>query len=99
VWGKSGESEKVENFIACLGQVPWSCYLVAFHWETQGTFLTLLVPFQNWISERRTLQNKSGEIYRQLMVKKVEKVEKVEKLKSGEISGPKWRNLYIGYMV
>ena len=31
------------------------------------------------------------------MVKKVEKVEKVEKLKSGEISGQKWRNLYIRY--
>ena len=33
------------------------------------------------ISERRTLQNKSGEIYGQ---KKVEKVEKVEKFESGE---------------
>jgi hypothetical protein len=49
------------------------------------------------ISERRTLQNKSGEIYSQLVVKKVEKVVKVEKLKSREISGPNWQNLYIGY--
>jgi hypothetical protein len=64
--------EKVEKLIACSGQVPWSCYLVAFHKETQGTFSTLLVPFRNVISERRTLQNESGEIYGQ----KVEKVGK-----------------------
>jgi hypothetical protein len=62
----------------CHGQVLWSCYLVAFHWETQATFSTLLDPFRNVISEWRTLQNKSGEIYGQ---KKVEKVEKVENLK------------------
>ncbi len=67
---KVEKMEKVEKFIACRGQVPWSCYLVAFHWETQGTFSTLLVPFRNVISERRTLQNKSREIYRQLVVKK-----------------------------
>ena len=36
---------------------------MAFHLETQGTLFTLLVPFRNVISERRTLQNKSGEIY------------------------------------
>ena len=29
----------------------------------------------------------------------VEKVEKVEKVKSGEISGQKWRNLCPGYLV
>ena len=29
----------------------------------------------------------------------VEKVEKVEKVKSGEISGQKWRNLCPGYNV
>ncbi len=56
---------KVVKLIECSGQVQWSCYLVAFHRETQGTFSTLLVPFQNVISERRTLQNKSGEIYGQ----------------------------------
>ncbi len=40
--------EKVEKLIAFNGQVQcqqWSCYLVAFHRETQGTFSTLLVPF------------------------------------------------------
>jgi hypothetical protein len=84
--------EKVEKLIACNGQVacqPWSCYLVAFHGETQGTFSTLLVPCRNVISERKTLQNKSGEIYGK------KKVEKVEKLKSGESFCQKWRNLYI----
>ncbi len=87
--------EKVEKLIACNGQVqPWSCYLVAFHRETQGTFSTfstLLVPFRNVISERRTLQNKSGEIYRQ----KKWKVEKVEKLKSGEKVFVKSGEIYI----
>jgi hypothetical protein len=61
--GKVGKVEKVEKLIARSGQVPWSCYLVAFHRETQGTFSTLLVPFRNVISEQRRLQNKSGEIY------------------------------------
>ena len=61
-------------------QVPWSCYLVAFHRETQGTLFTLLVPFRNVISERRMLQNKSGEIYGR---------------KSGESGeSEKWRNFW-----
>jgi hypothetical protein len=69
-WGCGAKVEKMEKvekveklelnkFISCCGQVSWNCYLVAFHWETQGTFSTLLVPFRNVISERRTLQNKS----------------------------------------
>ena len=77
--------EKVEKLIACNGQVLWSCYLADFHRKTQGTFSTLLVPFRNVISERRTLQNKSGENYRQLVVKK-----SGESGESGEIE--KWRN-------
>ncbi len=80
--------EEVEKLIACSEQVPGSCYLVAFHRETQRTFSTLLVPFQNMISERRTLQNKSGEIHGQ---------KSGESRESGEVekSGQKWRNLYI----
>jgi hypothetical protein len=50
----------------------------------QGKFSTLLIPFQNVISERTTLQNKSGEIYRQLVLKKSKE--------SGEIE--KWRNFW-----
>ena len=64
---------------------------MAFHRETQGTLLTLLVPFRNVISERRMLQNKSGEIYGR-------KSGESEKVKSGEISGQKWRNLCPGYV-
>jgi hypothetical protein len=35
--GESGESEKMERVakvIVCHGQLLWSCYLVAFHWDT-----------------------------------------------------------------
>ncbi len=56
---------------------------MAFHRETQGTFSTLLVPFRNVTSERRTLQIKSGEIYGQ---------KSGESGESGEIE--KWRNLW-----
>ncbi len=62
---------------------------MATFWQSRP-FEAVKIPSQ----DRRTLQNKSGEIYFQLVVNKVEKV---EKLKSGEISGPKWRNLYLGY--
>ncbi len=93
--GGGAKVEKVESGeIYCMSWADAMELLPrGLHWETQGTFSTLLVPFRNVISERRTLQNKSGEMYRQLVVKKVEKVEKVEKLKSEQISGPKWRKL------
>jgi hypothetical protein len=55
---------------------------------TQGTNLSLLVPFRNVISERRRVENKSGEIFCQNK-RTAAKVEEVEKLKSGKFSGQK----------
>jgi hypothetical protein len=52
--------------------------------ETQETFSALLVPFRNVISERRRLQNISGENCGDLKAEKVVKLKKMVFVTSGE---------------